>query len=335
MQRNFHLDQMRVIACIMVIAIHVCNIYNRAFPDLPHTDYIIAALINAASRVSVPIFFMISGALMAGRTPDLEKSLKRFFKFLAITVFWCVFYWVWGRVYLQKSYDFHDLLTVPTSKHLWYLYALLAIYLALPLIQTLIRNLSDRMLNYLLILFGISVFGGYLLDFISVPIQYPIALIAENQYLGFFILGYVLYHREIPIRTGICAALFTVSVLLVTAGTCWKSFTHNAHKDVYFQYRNPLLVLAAACVFLILLRLPKNGVPRVWEKFVHHVADNSFGIYIFHAVFLNAIDHETHMPGVPAWFGIVLFVAVIFLLSDLSVTLYKRAVRVVLPSRSR
>ena len=178
-------------------------------------------------------------------------------------------------------------------------------------------------------------FGGYLLDFISVPIQYPIALIAENQYLGFFILGYVLYHREIPIRTSISAALFTVSVLLVTAGTCWKSFTHNAHKDVYFQYRNPLLVLAAACVFLILLRLPKNGVPRVWEKFVHHVADNSFGIYIFHAVFLNAIDHETHMPGVPAWFGIVLFVAVIFLLSDLSVTLYKRAVRAVLPSRSR
>ena len=71
---------MRVIACIMVIAIHVCNIYNRAFPDLPHTDYIIAALINAASRVSVPIFFMISGALMAGRTPDLEKEFEAVFQ---------------------------------------------------------------------------------------------------------------------------------------------------------------------------------------------------------------------------------------------------------------
>ena len=72
-----------------------------------------------------------------------------------------------------------------------------------------------------------------------------------------------------------------------------------------------------------------------FNHFNFNVADNSFGIYIFHAVFLNAIDHETHMPGVPAWFGIVLFVAVIFLLSDLSVTLYKRAVRAVLPSRSR
>ena len=143
-----------------------------------------------------------------------------------------------------------------------------------------------QMLNYLLILFGISVFGGYLLNFISVPIQYPIALIAENQYLGFFIPGLCALSSGNPHpNRNISAALFTVSVLLVTAGTCWKSFTHNAHKDVYFQYRNPLLVLAAACVFLILLRLPKNGVPRVWEKFVHHVADNSFGIYIFHAVF--------------------------------------------------
>ena len=335
MQRNFHLDQMRVIACVMVIAIHVCNIYNRAFPDLSHVDYAIAALVNAMSRISVPIFFMISGALMAGRTPDLQKSLRRFFKYLAITVFWCVFYWIWGRFYLQKSYDFHDLLTVPTSKHLWYLYALLAIYLALPLIQTLIRGLSDKMLNYLLILFGISVFGGYLLDFISVPIQYPIALIAENQYLGFFILGYVLYHREIPVRTRTCGVLFTLSVLLVTVGTCWKSLAHNAHKDVYFQYRNPLLVLAAACAFLILLRLPKGTIPRVWEKFVRHVADNSFGIYIFHAVFLNCIDREINMPGVPAWFGIALFIAVIFVLSDLSVTLYKRVARAVLPSRTR
>ena len=92
MQRNFHLDQMRVIACIMVIAIHVCNIYNRAFPDLPHTDYIIAALINAASRVSVPIFFMISGALsalggglLAARMQSSQPSSCEGLEFDAIT----------------------------------------------------------------------------------------------------------------------------------------------------------------------------------------------------------------------------------------------------------
>ena len=82
--RNFHLDQMRVISCIMVIAIHVCNIYNRAFPDLSQIDYSIAAFINSFSRISVPIFFMVSGALMAGREPNIKKSLDRFLKYFMI-----------------------------------------------------------------------------------------------------------------------------------------------------------------------------------------------------------------------------------------------------------
>ena len=184
--RNFHLDQMRVISCIMVIAIHVCNIYNRAFPDLSQIDYSIAAFINSFSRISVPIFFMVSGALMAGREPNIKKSLDRFLKYFIITIFWCAFYFLWTKLYLNDTYDFHDILTTPTSKHLWFLYALLSIYLALPLIQTLIRNLSDKMLYYMLILFGISVFGGYILDFADISVQYPIAIISQNQYLLFF-----------------------------------------------------------------------------------------------------------------------------------------------------
>jgi surface polysaccharide O-acyltransferase-like enzyme len=327
LQRNFHLDQMRVIACLMVIAIHVCNIYNRAFPDLAQGEYILAALVNAFSRVSVPVFFMISGALMAGRTPDVNKSLRRFGKFLAITVFWCGFYYVWGKLYLHKTFDAHAVLSSPPSAHLWYLYALLAIYLALPLIQTLVRGLPEKMMDYMMILFAVSVFGGYVLDLISVPVKYPIALIAENQYLGFFLLGYMLYHREIHLSTGKCAALGAVCIALVTALTCWKSFAADAHKDTYFQYRDPLLVIAAACTFLILLRLPAGAVPRAWEKFVHHVADNSFGIYIFHGVFLNMFSTELDVPGIPAYWGIWLFIALIFVLTDICVSVYKKTLR--------
>ena len=176
---------MRVISCIMVIAIHVCNIYNRAFPDISQFNYIIAAVINSFSRISVPIFFMVSGALMAGREPDLQKSLKRFLKYFFITIFWFIFYLLWTSLYLKDTYDFHNILTTPTSKHLWFLYALLSIYLALPLIQTLIRNLSDKMLYYMLILFAVSIFGGYILEFIGVSVKYPIAIISQNQYLFF------------------------------------------------------------------------------------------------------------------------------------------------------
>lgn len=316
---------MRVISCIMVIAIHVCNIYNRAFPNISQIDYSIAAVINSFSRISVPIFFMVSGALMASRQPNVKKSLDRFLKYFIITVFWCAFYFIWGVTYLDKTFDYHDILTTPTSKHLWFLYALLSIYLALPLIQTLIRNLPDKILYYMLTLFGVSVFGGYILDFLGISVKYPIAIISENQYLFFFILGYVLYSKKdkIIIKTKHIVGLFAVCGVLVAICTCLMSFTQNAHKDVFFQYRNPMLVLASMSAFIIMLKFPKS-IPQPWEKFVSHVSDNSFGIYVFHAVFLNIIDKEFIMYKVPAWFGILLFIAIIFILSDIFVSVFRK-----------
>ena len=317
--RNFHLDQMRVISCIMVIAIHVCNIYNRAFPDLSQIDYSIAAFINSFSRISVPIFFMVSGALMAGREPNIKKSLDRFLKYFIITIFWCAFYFLWTKLYLNDTYDFHDILTTPTSKHLWFLYALLSIYLALPLIQTLIRNLSDKMLYYMLILFAVSIFGGYILEFIGVSVKYPIAIIYQNQYLFFFILGYVLHNKKHKIS----GWFFIVGCLAAAICTIIVSYIEGNHNEVIFQYRNPMLVLASISAFIIMLRLPKS-IPQAWEKFVRHVSDNSFGIYVFHAVFLNIIDKEFIMYKVPAWFGILLFIAIIFILSDIFVNIFRK-----------
>ena len=252
--RNFHLDQMRVISCIMVIAIHVCNIYNRAFPDLSQIDYSIAAFINSFSRISVPIFFMVSGALMAGREPNIKKSLDRFLKYFIITIFWCAFYFLWTKLYLNDTYDFHDILTTPTSKHLWFLYALLSIYLALPLIQTLIRNLSDKMLYYMLILFAVSIFGGYILEFIGVSVKYPIDIISQNQCLFFFILGYVLHNKKHKIS----GWFFIVGCLAAAICTIIVSYIEGNHNEVIFQYRNPMLVLASISAFIIMLRFPKN-----------------------------------------------------------------------------
>ena len=310
---------MRVISCIMVIAIHVCNIYNRAFPDISQFNYIIAAFINSFSRISVPIFFMVSGALMAGREPDLQKSLKRFLKYFLITIFWFIFYLLWTSLYLNDTYDFHNILTTPTSKHLWFLYALLSIYLALPLIQTLIRNLSDKMLYYMLILFAVSIFGGYILEFIGVSVKYPIAIISQNQYLFFFILGYVLHNKKHKIS----GWFFIVGCLAAAICTIIVSYIEGNHNEVIFQYRNPMLVLASISAFIIMLRFPKN-IPQAWEKFVRHVSDNSFGIYVFHAVFLNVIDKEFIMYKVPAWFGILLFVTIIFILSDIFVNIFRK-----------
>ena len=66
------IDNLRAMACMMVVMIHATTYYvtNGAAIGLHNWD--IANVLNSLSRVSVPLFFMISGYLFFG-----EKSAGR------------------------------------------------------------------------------------------------------------------------------------------------------------------------------------------------------------------------------------------------------------------
>ena len=72
-ERNYRLDLLRVIAMIMVIIIHIANYYCRAFDDIDKISYMGALIFNTISRISVPIFFMISGATLLSKEYDKNK----------------------------------------------------------------------------------------------------------------------------------------------------------------------------------------------------------------------------------------------------------------------
>lgn len=78
--RNYKLDYLRVIAMIMVVIIHIANYYCRAYSEIERESYIGALIFNAVSRISVPFFFMISGATLLNKKYDKCKNKDRIFK---------------------------------------------------------------------------------------------------------------------------------------------------------------------------------------------------------------------------------------------------------------
>ena len=79
-RRDYRLDQLRVISMIMVIVIHIANYYCRAFNDIDKISYLGALIFNTISRISVPFFFMISGAALLNREYDKRKNKDRIIK---------------------------------------------------------------------------------------------------------------------------------------------------------------------------------------------------------------------------------------------------------------
>ena len=329
MKRDLNLELVRAVSCLLVVVVHVSNLYSRSFPELGAPDYLVSLLGNAAARISVPAFFMISGALLAGREPEARKSLLRARRLFFVTAGWFGFYLVWTSCYLGQRYDWSRVLDTPPSTHLWYLYALLPVYLALPLIQLLVGALERRppaLTALLFVLLGGCVLADYLISFTPLERKYEFPVSGGSQYFLFFLLGHFLYARRerIRLRSGWLFVLLAGGVLGAAGLTAAASFLEGGHNERFFEYRDPFLILAAGAAFVLFCRIPAEKIGGVARAVAAHVSQNSFGIYLFHAVFLNILSQELPVAALPAWAGIPLYTAGIFLLADGSVFLLRR-----------
>lgn len=70
--RIFYLDILRVIACLSVIMIHSSAEYVTN--DIGSFNFWIGNLFDSLTRIGVPIFVMISGALMLDKNYQYETK---------------------------------------------------------------------------------------------------------------------------------------------------------------------------------------------------------------------------------------------------------------------
>jgi len=101
-KRDNRLDLLRVISMIMVVIIHIANYYCRAFNDIDKISYLGALIFNTISRISVPFFFMISGATLLNKEYDKQKNNDRIIrKFITLFVI-TVVYFIWDKYLCAK-----------------------------------------------------------------------------------------------------------------------------------------------------------------------------------------------------------------------------------------
>ncbi|ORM72420.1 hypothetical protein HA44_20390 [Mixta gaviniae] len=65
LQKIGWIDNLRAVACLMVIVIHTTTWYITNSDRVAESAWDLANLLNSASRVCVPLFFMISGYLFS------------------------------------------------------------------------------------------------------------------------------------------------------------------------------------------------------------------------------------------------------------------------------
>lgn len=162
-ERIFWIDVCRVIAIFGVVLIHSCGEIFYSYGKIPASYWLAANILDSFARVAVPLFVMISGALLLRPNNSPSVNLKnigsRIGKVLLPLIIWSMFYLWWVDYNTpNKIIDplewLQKFLSQPVMYHLWFVYMIIGIYILLPILQVIFTacNTNSKFKWYFLVI---------------------------------------------------------------------------------------------------------------------------------------------------------------------------------------
>lgn len=287
-QTQFGLSFLRVLATFSVILIHVSASLVMKFGDISLFDWNVANFFGSISRYSVPMFFMISGALLLNKDYVLIDFLKkRLGKIIPPFIIWSLIYIFLNRyVFRGESFNFMKIIKdvfYGSKYNLWFIYTLLGVYLTVPVLRKWIKNAPQKEIQYVLIIWLFTL----ILTIPNLKIYFPkIDLTYFSGFIGYFILGYYLslfnFKRIIPV-------LFVVSGIAITIiGTCYFTVRNSKFYYYFYEYLCLNTFLVSSGVFILFNKV--NSSNKKVHFMIGQLNQVCFGIYLMHPLVLELFN---------------------------------------------
>lgn len=320
-KRDYRLDLLRVISMIMVVIIHIANYYCRAFNDIDKISYLGALIFNTISRISVPFFFMISGATLLSKKYDKDKNKERIIKKIITLIVITIIYFIWDKYYMNKDINIIYLLNKPEKKLLWFMYAIIGIYISLPFIKCMVDKMGKDEDKLFVILW--LMFNG-ILKGLNIGNTYLIPIISGTYYLEYFIIGHMIikYYDYIRKNKNNKLLLITsiISFIIVVILTYFISINNGEHFTKLLTYSNALIMVASLSSFIYLYFNIKDKEYIIISK----LSNLSFGIYLFHAIILDFIMKLIPYQNIYSYIGIPVILIIVVFITSVIVNILKK-----------
>ena len=331
------LDVLRLIAILLVIAVHCTDPFNaspesRADPEFNFWG----SVYGSALRACVPLFVMMTGFLLLPVKQTMpafyRKRIPRvFFPFLIWSVLFDLAPWfiqaVGGSAELvtrffpwepNPSASLGDALQtiamIPLTftvyaTPMWYIYALIGLYLYLPIFSAWVERASRWEKRFFLLLWFVSLFIPYLTEFVS---RYHFGTCSWNAFgtfyyfagfNGYLLLGYYLgkgNNWSLGKTLSVAVPLFLVGYFVTLVGFRHMTSDPNVSEEgmeLFFTYCSPNVALMAIAVFLLVQKV--NVTSLSIRRALANLTRCGFGLYCVHYFFVGPSYMFAQWLGTP------------------------------------
>ncbi len=288
---QFSLDATRVVAITAVILLHSAPTPYSAVMDQSYAfSWWTWNVFSSVAWVGVPLFVMVSGALLL-KPSKVDEPLRVFFKkrwkkIGLPFIFWGVAYFLWSilvnHAVVSTNFVLTSILSGPYFQF-WFLYMLVGLYIATPVLRVLVANMNRTIFSYLMIVW----FSGIILQpIINLYAQSNISyfFVYFSGFLGLYLFG--AYLRDAKVRSGILYGLLAL-------GIGWSILGNYFITGVFGEKFNYLVlghltanaIVTAAALFLLLTKI------RYTNPLFSFISQNTLAIYLFHVMILEAFQN--------------------------------------------
>lgn len=318
-------DSIRILAIFLVIATHLS--YQ---PDTVTTGGIIYFLYFSIVKTCIPLFVMLSGALLLGKNEDYKTFYKK--RLGRLIMPWL--FWSFVSLFIIRDY-FHLIHGVPsffrafvaTMESFWFLPMIVGLYLLTPMMRTFVQNSRLREVGFAVViwLFVVSILP-YHHNSMAFPRQVDDGLVRQVvNFVGYYLLGYFV----INLRNRIS---ITLSFLIFFCGLSWitimtLSSALPTQQILYlFDYVAPGNVIMSLAIFALLYAMLGQVSIRHGSRvktIISSISSCALGIYFIHGLIWPFLQEKLKMTIYPLPVGI-LSTVILFLVCFMIILLLRK-----------
>ncbi|TWT03583.1 acyltransferase [Planomicrobium sp. CPCC 101079] len=334
-KRYDYMDWLRVLSIFAVVGIHVVSsVVNHIPPTEWQWQY--AHALGSTLRWCVPVFFMLSGALLLTRKPDepvWDFLKKRLAKAFIPLFFWSGIYLLY-RIFEQgRSYTAMEAVQLFFGEdiyfHLWFLYTIIGLYLMAPFLRILVHHMSQKTFLYFLgFWFLFSGIFPVLEKYYQLEMAFPAGMF--EPYIGYFMLGAYLFLYPISKKwLPLLGVLGAAGILVTLFGNLYWTNRAGEFDGFFYEHFRPNSMAITLFIFVLFQQLAPRIKPN---PLITKLSLATLGIYVIHPlvqVYLNlwfGIDAYTinAVVGIPLLWVLIYFISfgIILILQKIPIIKY-------------
>lgn len=342
MKRIFWADALRALSIFMVVVVHSSAkvLYewgSVVSGDLSIWAWNFANILNSFSRISVPLFVMLSGAFLLNKNEGVEIFFRK--RIPRIVVPWML----WRTIQLFYNFDFSVSEIISNNfagkviatyfGGFWFMPMILGLYLLTPIIKPFAKTAKTKEFIYFFSLWFLfasliptlnQTFGK------NISFQLPIFI----QYIGYFVAGYFFVHKTKFTKTKLDQnkILFLTTCLVITLGTFSFTQLNGQFNSALYEYLSIFVVTASFTGFLSLKSYFETSSlfkSRELQLKISKISQASLGIFLSHALILDILTKgklgiTVHATIVNPFLALPMTILLVFFLAFLIVLALKR-----------